>query len=82
MNGNRPVTAAELDAHLTPMRADIKELVSDQKAFAEFMTGAIVSRSIQERVLRSRHFWVGVAAAMFSGLIAAFALIIQLTTSR
>ena len=64
MNGERPVTAAELDAHLTPMREDIKTLVSDQKEFAEFMTGAIVSREIQQGVMKSRHFWIGTAVAM------------------
>ena len=71
-NGERPVTAAELDAHLTPMREDIRTLVTDQREFAEFMTGAIVSREIQQSVMKSRHFWIGSAltlAAIFATLL-------------
>lgn len=76
-NGARPVTSAELDAHLTPMREDIAQLVTDQREFAEFMTGAISSRAIQEKVRTSRHFWIGVALS--AGTIAVGALAILLS---
>lgn len=82
MNGSRPVTEAELGAHLEPMREDIRELGNRQERFAEFMTGSIVSRAIQERVIKSRHFWLGASVAMFTGLVAALALIVQITTHR
>lgn len=80
MNGERPVTAAELDAHLTPMREDIKTLVTDQKEFAEFMTGAIVSQSIQQRVVKSRHFWIGIALSSFVLLVTAAGVIVNLSS--
>ena len=76
--GERAVTSAELDAHLRPMREDIRQLVSDQREFAEFMTGSVKSRALQEAVIKSRHFWIGAATAMFGGLIAAAGLIAQL----
>ena len=79
MNGSRPVTEAELDAHLHPMREDIHNLGGKVDELLGFMHGAVVSRAIQERVIRSRHFWIGVASAMFSGLVAAFALIVQMS---
>lgn len=74
-NGGRPVTSAELDAHLQPMREDIRELVKDQREFAEFMTGAISSRAIQETVRKSRHFWIGAALSLGSVAIAALGLL-------
>lgn len=80
VNGERPVTAAELDAHLTPMREDISTLVSDQREFAEFMTGAIVSRAIQEKVLKSRHFWLGFALSATVLLVTAAGVIINLSS--
>jgi hypothetical protein len=60
------------------MREDISSLVKDQKDFAEFMTGAITSRTIQQNVMRSRHFWIGAACAMFSGLVAAAGVIVAI----
>ena len=78
-NGGRPVTSAELDAHLRPMREDIRKLVADQSAFAEFMTGALVSRKIQERIIKSRHFWMGAAVAMFGGLATAAGVIVAIS---
>ena len=72
----RPVTSAELDAHLTPIREDVKQLVHDQRDFAEFMTGAIASTRIQAKVMRSRHFWIGMSVAMFGGLCTAAGVIV------
>jgi hypothetical protein len=60
------------------MREDIRALVTDQREFAEFMTGAINSRSIQETVRRSRHFWMGVSVAMFGGLATAAGVIVAI----
>lgn len=77
--GGRPVTSAELDAHLIPMRGDIKALERRFEEFGEFMAGAIVSQRIQQRVIKSRHFWIGAALALFSGLIAALGLIVHLS---
>jgi hypothetical protein len=74
----RPVTSAELDAHLTPIREDVRQLVADQRAFAEFMTGAITSRTIQQSVMRSRHFWIGASTAMFAGLATAAGVIVAI----
>jgi len=74
-NGGRPVTSAELDAHLRPMREDIRSLVKDQKDFAEFMTGAINSRAIQETVRKSRHFWIGSALSLGMVALGAIALL-------
>lgn len=76
-NGGRAVTSAELDAHLGPMRDDISQLVKDQREFAEFMTGAVNSRAIQEKVRTSRHFWIG--AALSAGTTAIGALTILLS---
>jgi len=76
-NGGRAVTSAELDAHLTPIREDIRELVKDQRDFAEFMTGAISSQTIQETVRKSRHFWIGSALSL--GLVALGALTLLLS---
>ena len=76
-NGGRPVTSAELDAHLTPIRDDIRELVKDQREFADFMTGAIVSREIQQGVMKSRHFWIGTALSF--GTMLAGAVLLLLT---
>lgn len=75
-NGGRPVTSAELDAHLGPMREDIRTLTTDQREFAEFMTGAVNSRAIQETVRQSRHFWMGTAVALAGVVIAALALLL------
>ena len=75
-NGGRPVTSAELDAHLRPMREDIRQLVDDQRSFAEFMTGAISSRSIQETVRKSRHFWLGTALSFGTMLVGAVLLLV------
>ena len=77
-NGGRAVTSAELDAHLRPMRDDIRELVRVSREFQEFMTGAINSRAIQEKVGKSRHFWIGAAVAMFGGLAAAAGVIVAI----
>ena len=82
MNGARPVTSAELDAHLIPMRHDIQALERRFEEFGEFMTGAIASRTIQERIIKSRHFWIGAAIAMFSGLVAALGLIVHLSSAH
>jgi len=60
------------------MRSDIKQLVDDQRAFADFMTGAINSRAIQETVRASRHFWMGAAVAMFGGLATAAGVIVAI----
>ena len=76
-NGGRPVTSAELDAHLHPIREDIAQLVKDQRDFAEFMTGAITSRSIQQTVMKSRHFWIGTALSF--GTMLAGAVLLLLT---
>ena len=74
-NGSRPVTSAELDAHLDPMRRDIRQLVKDQQEFAEFMTGAISSRAIQESVRKSRHFWIGFALSAVTIALGAVTLL-------
>lgn len=74
----RPVSSAELDAHLRPMREDIRQLVNDQREFAEFMSGAINSRSVQEKVRQSRHFWFGAAVSMGGVAIGAIGLLIRL----
>lgn len=74
-NGERPVTAAELDAHLIPMREDISQLVNDQRGFAEFMTGAIISQKIQQRIIQSRHFWIGTAVALAAMLTTAIGIL-------
>jgi len=74
-NGGRPVTSAELDAHLTPIREDIRRLVTDQREFAEFMTGAITSRGIQQTVMKSRHFWIGTALSFGTMLAGAVILL-------
>lgn len=76
-NGNRPVTETLLEAHLQPMRDDIRQLVNDQRAFAQFMTGAVSSAALQENIRKSRHFWIGVAVSMTS--IACGALIVLLS---
>jgi len=76
-NGGRPVTSAELDAHLTPIREDIRRLVTDQREFAEFMTGAITSRSIQQGVMKSRHFWLGTALSFGTMLAGAVLLLVS-----
>lgn len=75
-NGSRPVTSAELDAHLGPIREDVRALVKDQREFAEFMTGAISSRAIQESIRKSRHFWIGVALSMGSVALGALTLLL------
>jgi hypothetical protein len=74
----RAVTSAELDAHLRPMREDIRQLVNDQREFAEFMSGAINSRSIQERVHKSRQFWMGFGVSMTSVAVGALTLLARL----
>lgn len=76
--GSRSITSAELDAHLRPMRQDIRDLVDDQKAFAEFMSGAIQSRDVQERIRVSRHFWMGTAISFATVALAAIALLVRL----
>ena len=60
------------------MREDIRSLVDDQRAFAEFMTGALTSTAIQASVMRSRHFWIGAATAMFAGLVSAAGVIVAI----
>lgn len=77
-NGDRPVSSRELDAHLQPMREDIRALVRDQREFAEFMTGAINSRAIQLQVHKSRQFWIGVAVSMMGVSVAAVGLLLSL----
>lgn len=74
----RTISSAELDAHLSPIREDIRRLVDDQRAFAEFMTGAISSRSIQEGVRKSRHFWMGFGLSMSSVAIGTMTLLLRL----
>jgi len=78
MPSRTPVTAALLEAHLNPIREDIRQLSRDQREFAEFMTGAITSRAIQQTVMKSRHFWIGAAAAMFAGLVSAAGVIVAI----
>lgn len=80
MPEHTPVTVALLDAHLNPIREDIRQLVSDQREFAEFMTGAIASQVFQTRLVKSRQFWVGVAVAMATGLVTAAGVILQLAS--
>lgn len=62
------------------MREDIKTLVDDQRGFAEFMTGAIMSQKIQQGVIKSRHFWIGVALSACVLLVTAAGVIINLSS--
>ena len=78
MPEHTPVTVALLDAHLGPIREDIRQLVKDQCEFAEFMTGAIASQRFQAKIIKSRQFWIGACVAMFTGLVAAAGVIVQL----
>lgn len=77
-HGSRAVTSAELDAHLTPMRQAIRDLIQDQKEFAEFMSGAIQSRDVQEKIRVSRHFWMGAAISFAGVAVGAIGLLLRL----
>lgn len=62
------------------MREDIRDMDERQERFGEFMTGAITSQVIQEKVHKSRNFWMGFAIASVSTLIATLALLAQITS--
>lgn len=78
MVGSRPVTVELLDAHLRPIREDVRGLEHKVDRLSEQITAATATARSHAALVKSRQFWVGTAVACGAGLVGAIALLVQL----